>query len=76
MEYLFDDYSDTVRASDTDLVMTEYLALQIIDACDAESDKDRYLQAYQYLLDTEAYLHLPSRYGRTIEQLVEQDLIG
>jgi hypothetical protein len=56
--------------------MTEHLALQIIDACDAVTDSERVLQAYQYLLDTEAYLHLPNSYERTIENLVEQGLIG
>lgn len=62
--------------SDIDEMMTETLALQIIDNDDGDSgDEERLMQAWQYLLDTEAYLHLPAHYGRKIEELVEKGLI-
>ncbi len=61
----------------TEEEMDEELALHIIENDDGDADNEsRVLDAWQYLLDTEAYLHLAPKYERTITDLVERGVIG
>lgn len=78
MEVCMEDYFNLDdMPDDSEDTMTELLALQIIDNDDGDFDnEERILQAWQYLLDTEAYLKLAPHYVRKIEDLTEQGLIG
>jgi len=55
--------------------MTEEEALRLIDMPAGDADEERVRISWQFLYDTEAYLHLPLWYEQQIEKLLNAEVI-
>jgi hypothetical protein len=55
--------------------MDNFTAVQIAEGLEGDVDKERYLEAWQHLVDTGLAWQLQGSFGRQAKQLIDQGLI-